>query len=232
MLHAEFAESYDLEGTLFAGGKNSFLQKTFTYNGVSPQEYTIPPVSPIPRSERTSYLMSVQEMGRFIAQLPASISLDMWEYLWNRPDDVYVNTGRPNAPMWRHATERILRQGNVLTRFADMFYRPDGVSGVESKGAAIAELLTKYESVTHYDDDAFVIFSLARQFPQAQFVFVQGLNSGVLMTADEKEKFPNVTRIGALRYEYESSVGTQEAYLVEEIHPSYFELNQTQYREY
>jgi hypothetical protein len=226
------AESYDLDGTVFPGGKNSFLQKTFTYQGISPHEYTIPEVAPIPRPERTSYLMSVQEMSRFIAQLPASVSVDMWQYLWNRSDDVYANTGRPNAPLWKYTTEQILRRGNVFDRFKDIFYRPDGVSGVESKGAAIAELLTKYDSVTHYDDDAFVIFPLARLFPEAQFVFVQGLSSGVLMTRDEREQFPNVTRIGALQYVYEPPVMVQNSLRPQDVYPSYFDLHQHEYREY
>lgn len=193
------AELYDFDGVLLPN-VTAFpfdaVAKQFREN---PIRYIPPPIEPVSREIEETYLMSVRQAAAYIIRSRSSVSLDMWEYLWNRTADVYGNTGRPNKRPWVNLTARTLKNGHVFSRFKNIYYRPEGVSGIQSKGAAILELSQMYDHVRHYDDDPWVIFGLAKAFPEVEFVLVQDINFGILISHEEMELFPNVTRVAQLK---------------------------------
>ena len=194
------AESYDLDGVIISNNTPFQFDTVRKYFRIDPIRYVPPPIVPVDRKVEESYIMPVNDVMNYFAQMVRSVDLDTWQYLWDRNIDVYGNTGRPNIRPWVDLTHRTLDRGLVLPRFKDIFFRPKGINGIQSKGAALLELSEKYDKVTHYDDDPWVIFGLAKIFPNVDFVFVQGLTSGILMSEEEKTLFPNVTRVGQLRY--------------------------------
>lgn len=106
------------------------------------------------------------------------------------------NTGRPNHVEMVRLTEKKLREGRIRDRFADIAFRPEGVSSDESKYWKLDELRNAgYTNVTHFDDNAKTVKRLAKALPDMRFVIVQDLTSGLLFSKREMEKYPNVARI-------------------------------------
>ena len=106
------------------------------------------------------------------------------------------NTGRPNHTEMVRLTEKKLREGRIRDRFADIAFRPEGVSSDESKYWKLVELRNAgYTDITHFDDNARTVKRLAKELPDMRFVIVQDLTSGLLFSRREMEKYPNVARI-------------------------------------
>jgi hypothetical protein len=190
------AESYDLDGVIISGTIPFQFDTIRKYFRADPINYLPPAIFPVDREVEESYFMPANDVMNYVIQSVRSVDIDTWQYLWDRNVDMYGNTGRPNKRPWVDLTRRTLDRGLVLPRFKDIFFRPKGVIGIQSKGAALLELLERYDKVTHFDDDPWVIFGLAKIFPNVD----QGLTSGILMSQEEKTLFPNVTRVGQLRY--------------------------------
>ncbi|MCX6791501.1 MAG: hypothetical protein NT149_00495 [Candidatus Gottesmanbacteria bacterium] len=193
------AELYDLDGLVIHSPLPFPIGAVSEHFRVRPVNYEPPPIVPLTRDVDETYAMSVKQIFAYIASSMRSVDRDTWYFLWERTADIYGNTGGPNKRPWIDMTVRTLEKGLVYTRFKDIFFRPSGVSGVESKGAAILELITQYDDVTHYDDDPWVIFGLAKafpaeKFPGVKFILVQELDAGILATREELERFPNVRR--------------------------------------
>lgn len=193
------AESFDLDGVVIAGTIPFPFDSIAKYFRERPAEYQPPAIVPLQREVEETYMMSLNQAMAYVVQSGRFVDPDMWQFLWSRTADVYGNTGRPNKRPWVDMTERTLADGFVLQRFKKIFFRPEGVNGIQSKGAAIAELFSRYDRVTHYDDDPWVIGGLARLFPAVTFVYVQNLNSGTLFSDEEMKRFPNVTRVAQLK---------------------------------
>jgi hypothetical protein len=194
------AESFDLDGIVIHSPLPFPIDEVSKYFRVRPVNYESPPIVPLSREVDETYAMSAKQHIAYGVQSVRSVDLDTWEFLWNRTADVYGNTGRPNKRPWVDMTARTLEKGFVYTRFKNIFFRPAGVTGIESKGAAIAELVKQYDNVTHIDDDPWVIFGLAKVFPRVTFMLVQDLDFGILVSRAEMERFPNVRRVAQLRH--------------------------------
>jgi hypothetical protein len=193
------AELFDLDGVVIHSPLPFPIEAVSKNFHVRPVNYESPPIVPLTRDIDETYAMSVKQLIAYVAQSVRSVDLDTWQFLWERTADVYGNTGRPNKRPWVDMTTRTLEEGFVQTRFKKIFFRPEGVSGIESKGAAIAQLVEQYDHVTHYDDDPWVIFGLAKAFPAEKFpgvklVLVQELDSGILVTHEELSRFSNIRR--------------------------------------
>lgn len=192
------AESFDLDGIVIHGPIPFQFDAISKYFRDRPVNYEPPAIVPLSREVEETYTMPARQILAYVAQSMRSVDLDMWHFLWNRTADVYGNTGRPNKRSWIDMTERTLEKGLVMSRFKKIYFRPEGVSGIQSKGAAIAELAGEYDHVTHYDDDPWVIFGLAKVFPGVTFMLVQDLDFGLLVSRAEMERFPNVRRVAQL----------------------------------
>lgn len=195
------AELYTLGGVVFSNNDPFSFDAVSTYSHQDPLLYIAPPIPSLDRTPETTWYMSPKQLAEYATQSFNSVKADSLYYLWGREGvDVYGNTGRPNKHSWRKLTEHTIEQGHLGARFVDIFYCPRDVSGIVSKGEAIIRMLEKYDNVTHYDNNPWVIFGLARVLPRAQFVLVQGLSSGVLYTQDQVGQFGNVKVEGRLEY--------------------------------
>jgi hypothetical protein len=218
------AESYSLDGVVISYSTPFQFSELLKNFRVDPLKYESPPIVPVDRKVDETYVMSAQDMVNYITQSHRSVSLDTWEYLWNRTADIHGNTGRENQRPWIDMTERTLNDGNVLTCFKNIYFRPKGLQGIESKGAAILELKKKYLKVTHYDVDPWVIIGLSIVFRDVNFVIIQEPGTGILFTDEVKRRFPNVTGMGPLKYsEPEHSPVDQNTLPETIIYQSHFE---------
>lgn len=197
------AESYDLDGVVIPGTVPFPVADVAKFFRESPLAYVPPPILPLDRKVEETYFLPLKQLLPFFIQTTHTVAPGMWEYLWSRPADVYGNTGRPNKRPWINLTEWTLSDGNLLPRFKKIFYKPRGVESIQSKGAALMELAARYDMVTHYDDDPWVVFGLAGVFlpdPRIRFVLVQDLDSGILYSDADKKRFPNVSYQAQLKY--------------------------------
>ncbi len=195
------AELYTLDGVVFTNHDPFTIETVAKYFRQDPLVYTAPPIQSLDRTPEDTWRMSPKQLTQYVSQSFSTVIPDSMYYLWGRDGvDVYGNTGRPNKLPWINLTTRTIAEGHLSARFVDVFYRPRDVSGIMSKGEAILRLLDKYEKVTHYDNNPWVIFGLARAIPRAHFVLVQGLNSGVLFSQEQADLFGNVKVEGRLVY--------------------------------
>lgn len=198
------AESYSLDGLVITSAVPfPFIELQGLFRA-RPVDYIAPRIVPLDRTVAERLFIPLKQLTAYVVQSGNTVNLDMWQYLWSLTADVYGNTGRPNNRPWINMTEQTLTEGHILPRFKKIFYRPEKVSGIESKGAAIAELIRLYgpRNVTHYDNNPWVIFGLARvrAFRRVNFILVQPLNSGILFSDDEIKKFHNIKRVAYLEY--------------------------------
>ncbi|MDO8583070.1 MAG: hypothetical protein Q7R51_00895 [bacterium] len=106
------------------------------------------------------------------------------------------NTGRPNHEQMVRVTKRHLFESDIGHEFANVAFKPKGVSSDESKYWTLIELQrTGYTDIVHYDDNALTVKRLAKLLPQVRFIIVQDLTSGILFSKSEMKKYPNVARI-------------------------------------
>lgn len=195
------AESYSFDGVIFSNPNPFSFESVAKIFREDPLHYTAPPLFPVDRRLEETLIMSPKQIAEYVSQSFSSVMPDAWHYLWMRENtDVYGNTGRPYKLPWVQLTERTIEQGNLRTRFKDIFYRPKDVSGIQSKGEAILRLLETYNVVTHYDNNPWIIFGLARAIPEAKFVLVQSQNTGTLYSQDQANEFGNVRVEWRLEY--------------------------------
>lgn len=195
------AESYSFDGVLFTNSKPFPLDEMIAKFKVNPIEYQAPPIVPLNREVDESLLMSPKQLAELAGRVICGVDQEMWQYLWSRKAHVFGNCGRPNKRWWINETENTLRNGFVRPIFKDVFYRPNGVEGIVSKGEALMRLCEEYDEVIHYDADAWVTYGLARALPRVKFVLVQGLSLGTLFDFALAKKVPNVSLIGRLHFE-------------------------------
>jgi hypothetical protein len=195
------AESYGFEGIVFSGSLFPFKKVAEAFGKQRPADVDPPTIVPFDREVEESFHMSAKMWIEFFNKAFHSVDSDLWYYLMNRSADIYGNTGRPNKRPWVNMTQDKLLNGNVLALFKYIFFRPKDVSSIQSKGEAIAQLAEHYDHVTHYDVDPWVIFGLAKVFPNVEFKLVQTLSSGLLVSQAEMNRFPNVRRVAQLNYD-------------------------------
>jgi hypothetical protein len=217
----ETAESFDLDGLIIANVLPFQFDSVLKHYRVRPVDYVPPPISPLPWIVDETDDMTSKERFNFGIQSGASIDPDSRQYIWNSDTDIFGNTGRPNKRPWVDMTKQTLDSGLVLPYFKDIFFRPENVESIQSKGAAILELTKRYKNVTHYDDDPWIVFGLAKIFPDVSFVLVQNLEFGILVSQREMNQFPNVARVARLQHfekEHDAVISSGPVY------KSYFEL--------
>lgn len=222
------AEVCNLDGVVFTDAIPFPTRALTQLFRVDPRDYIAPSIHPIDRPIDSSLIVSPTELANLAATRLKTVQPDAWGYIWDRPGTVIANTGRPNKPAWINLTRHALSAANLSTRFEAIYFRPTGVSGVESKGAALQQLLGSFDTISYYDADPWVIFGLARQFKTIKFYLVQTLDAGDLMRVDEQQKFPNVVRMAQLKIAPQpprmlpSHTRPADA----DLYPSYFVLHQ------
>jgi len=152
-------------------------------------------LAPIERKTEEKKISSLKEAISFHLHSGRGIRKEIIERLNQRNDvDMFGNTGRSNKQRWVELTRRQLN-GSGLTNLRDIFFTPEGHKTVDSKGAAIQELLKKYKYVTHFDDDPLTILLLAKQFPEVDFVLVEDLSANYLLKGVNWSQYHNVRRV-------------------------------------
>jgi len=224
------AELYSLDGVVFSN------LNPFSFDAIKeifqedPLLYRAPAIHTLDRTPEKTLFVPPAQIGEYASQLLCQVLPEAWQYLWSRQEvDIYGNTGRPNKTPWIQLTERTIEQGNLRTRFKDIFYRPKDVSSIESKGEAILQMLETYDTVTHYDNNPWVIFGLARKIPRAKFVLVQSQNKGTLYSQAQADAFGNVKVEWRLAYKEEPDDGKKKP-KKRQRYRSYFEDQERQRR--
>ncbi len=193
------AESYDLDGVtinrrLLVGQLGA--TKNFLIRGTAIYE---PPTIPnVPRFIREEGVGSPKEVVLLFSHSIRGLKKGVKEFMESSSADKYGNTGRSNKRPWVEMTRKTLSRGGILEGFEDIFFKPKGFKTIESKGAAIAGLRERYEHVRHYDDNPADVLGLARVFPDVEFVIVQDLTTGLLLSRTEMSEYPNVQRVAVL----------------------------------
>jgi hypothetical protein len=195
------AESYGFEGIVFTGSLFPFKKVAEAFGKKRPADADPPAIVPLDREVDESFHMSPKMWAEFFNKAIHSVDSDLWYYLMNRSADIYGNTGRPNKRPWINMTQDKLLDGNVFVLFKHIYFRPKDVSPIQSKGEAIAQLREHYDHVTHYDVDPWVVFGLAKVFPDVSFTLVETLHSGLFVSRAEMNRFPNVRRVAQLEHE-------------------------------
>ena len=109
-------------------------------------------------------------------------------------DLVVGNTGRPDKRAWVDMTMEGLAAGGFAGIFDGVYFKPKGASSEDTKYSTLYRMLHEGH-VTHYDDNAQTVKRLAPLLPEVDFVIVQDITSGILFSAAEMRRNPNVTRI-------------------------------------
>lgn len=193
------AESYDFDGTVISrkplvgqfGAVRDFLVRGTAI-------YEPPTIPDVPRFIQDARVSSPKEAVTLFFHSIRPLKKGVKEFIENSDADKYGNTGRSNKKPWVEMTRRTLSRGGILEEFEDVFFKPKGFKTIESKGAAIAQLRKRYENVRHYDDNPADVLGLARVFPDVQFVIVQDLTTGLLLSRTEMSEYPNVQRVAVL----------------------------------
>ena len=196
------AELYGFEGIVFTGSLFPFQKVAEAFGKKRPADADPPVIVPLDREVDESFHMSPKMWLAYFNQLFHSVDPEIPYFLWDRPAgiDVYGNTGRPNKRRWVNMTEHKLEKGLLYGRFKYIFFRPKDVKPIQSKGEAIALLAEHYDHVTHYDLDPWVVFGLAKVFPEVEFKLVETLGTGLFVSQAEMNRFPNVERVAQFNY--------------------------------
>jgi hypothetical protein len=195
----ERAESYDLDGVVIDRRPlvGQFgAARDFVFKGAAIYE---PPTIPlVPRFVNENGVSSPKEAVILFFHSIRALKKGVREFIESSDADKYANTGRSNKRPWVNMTRKTLSNGGVLEQFEDIYFKPKGFRTIESKGAAIADLRERYARVRHYDDNPADVLGLARVFPDVEFVIVQDLSTGILLSRTELSQYPNVSRVAAL----------------------------------
>lgn len=192
------AESYDLDGVVFK--RQIPLQfnalKKLLLNGNS--IYNPPELPEIFRDVRISDELSVQESLSLYFHSKRPLKSGIVEYMAHRSTVKFGNTGRLNKLAWKEMTLASLQRQGVSQLFEDVFFRYEGIKTIQSKGAVLRMLSEEYPRLTHYDDNPADVLGLAKLLPEVQFVIVQDLSTGMLLSRAEMTEYPNVRRVASL----------------------------------
>lgn len=109
--------------------------------------------------------------------------------------DIYGNTGRSHKGEWVDMTEETLHRGEIAAYFRGVFYTPEDSRASVSKAHAIQELTSRYDGIEFYDDDPRTALFIARLFPNVNVNLVQHGLTGMLVSRQELETFPNLRRV-------------------------------------
>lgn len=195
----EMAESYDLDGVVIDRrplvGQFGAV-RDFLLNGTT--IYKPPTIPDVPRFVQVARVSSSKEAIVLFFHSIRPLKKGVKEFIESSHADKYGNTGRSNKKPWVEMTRRTLSRGGIFEQFEDVFFKPEGIRTIESKGAAIAELRKRYGCVRHYDDNPADVLGLARVFPDVQFIIVQDLTTGLLLSRTEMSEYPNVQRVAVL----------------------------------
>lgn len=159
------------------------------------QQLTIPQIQ---RGIESGKIRSLKKAISFFFHSKRGVRKGVIERLNQRDTDKFGNTGRPNKQQWVEMTWQQLNSSE-LTGLQDIFFTPKGIKTVLSKGAGIQELLTKYEHVTHFDDDPLTVLLLARHFKDVDFVLVEDLSAGYLLNGVDWKEYKNVRRVSRVQ---------------------------------
>jgi len=147
-------------------------------------------------------ITSLAEQISFTAHSKRSVFSEAIELVEQDAADgihIYGNTGRSNKRIWTKMTEETLRRAGINQYFQDIFYTPDGVKTAVSKASGLKFLLTKYEKVSHLEDDPRTAAYIALLFPMVDVYLIQYESTGLLFSRKEMERFPNIHRIVSLQ---------------------------------
>lgn len=189
------ADSLDIDG--FLVNRQIALQagaiKARVHDGV--MMYDRPLVIPqVERCVDSTEIQFPKEAISFFFHSKRGIRKGVVEQLNQRDTDKYGNTGRSNKQQWVDMTWQQLN-ASELEGLQDIFFTPQGVKTVVSKGAGIQELLSKYDHVTHFDDDPLTVLLLAKHFKEVDFVLVEDLSAGYLLHGVDWKDYSNVRRV-------------------------------------
>ncbi|MDO8503452.1 MAG: hypothetical protein Q7S60_02055 [bacterium] len=111
---------------------------------------------------------------------------------------IYGNTGRPNKGKWVDMTYETLDRAGIGGLFMNVAFTPEGTRTAVSKAHRLLQLLETYEEVEFDEDDPRTVEFLAKLFPKVRINFIQHGTSGLLMSRQELEAFPNVRRVAVI----------------------------------
>jgi hypothetical protein len=197
---SEQATSLDLDGVIFSRPP---IQITAVFGYMLHGNGIYEPVRNLSDMERSVVdepITSFFEKRSYKTHASRKLAPDAHQFIEQEANerDIYGNTGRRNKKNWVDMTKQTLDDEKVLRFFKDFFFKPKGVRTVESKGAAISQLLKRYKNVKHVDDNPADVLPLAKIFPMVQFFIVQDLTTGLLFSRIEIKEYPNVKRVPRL----------------------------------
>lgn len=108
---------------------------------------------------------------------------------------IYGNTGRPNKGEWVDMTYEGLDREGIGKFFTDVAFTPEGIKTAVSKAHRLHQLSELYEEVEYYEDDPRTVRFLALVLPNIKINYIQHGTSGLLVSRQEIEAFPNVRRV-------------------------------------
>ena len=198
------AHSWDLDDTVF--GRGGIVRGLGVVKAVIKpsrlQILTLDQIHEFTRNVADKPITSPLEMISYAAharrQLIPGIKEEMEEVV-AAGEDNYGNTGRSNKRQWVGMTETALDRAGISNLLVDIFYTPDGVKTAVSKAAAIRALLTRYNKVTHHEDDPRTAVFIASLFPDVNVVLVEYGSTGRLFSSHEVDRFPNIRRSAKIR---------------------------------
>lgn len=112
--------------------------------------------------------------------------------------DIFGNTGRLNTTPWIEMTRKTLQRGDVADLFKGVYFTPKGTRTAVSKAHVVGILSELYEEVEFDDDDPRTAVYIAERFPDVNVNLVQHGSTGILMSAREIDRLPNLRRVAVL----------------------------------
>jgi hypothetical protein len=162
-------------------------------------------ISEVPEQDRGSVNTPFRSLGERIAyrfhsrRKPFPGVVEKLAEVQARGVDSFINTGRENKKKWVDMTEATLETHGMGNLFEGKFFTPEGGRRNLSKAAGIRELTTRYDNVTHVDDDPRTTLYLARRFPDVQFFLIQYGSTGLVYDRKEAATLPNIKRISSFK---------------------------------
>lgn len=192
----ERCDSFDLDGVLI--GRLPFQLETSLAFLARHQRIYQPPdnIPPLDRRVSTRPIKGRERLA-LIFQTKRRLNKGVIEFLANEVSqvDLFGNTGRPNKIPWIEITEATLVRGGIRQYLKDIFFTPEGTSGLLSKAAVLKHLVSQYTKVRHVDDDPLVALCLAPLFPGITFVIKEDWSTRFLLSKVDLNSFSNVHRI-------------------------------------
>lgn len=196
----EAAYSWDLDDTLIRRGSVTRIADTVNTNFFGTHTRT-KDIATVSRNVDNSDIESALEKLRFTVHARRKAvpeALSVLQATWQGGADNYGNTARLNRKAWVEMTYVTLRKAGLDELLEDVFFTPVGIEPEQSKGAAIDDLLGRYNHVTHIDDDPHIIVYLAELFPMVQLFLIQYGMTKNIFKQEKIARLPNVKKIRRL----------------------------------